>query len=62
MTPLTSLMRAKAIQLDASAGGVGRRGHYRQAYELIRLAQLLREAAAQLEAWEQGAPPPETAP
>jgi hypothetical protein len=53
-TPLSGWMRATATAMDRDAGRLDRKGNYRKACDTLRLADLLREVAWQVEGWEAG--------
>lgn len=49
---LPDQMLDAAREVESSAGKLDRRGEYARACDSLRLANLLREAAAQLREWE----------
>jgi len=49
---LSTQMRATAAAMDRDAGKLDRRGNYRKACDVLRLANLLREVAWRVEAGE----------
>ena len=55
---MSELMRKTASEMDRDAGRLDRRGNYLKACDTLRLADLLREVAWKVEAWEaKGAAP-----
>ena len=49
---LSGRMRMAALEMSRDAGRLGRRGNYRLACDQLRLSDLLRELACQVDAWE----------